>query len=486
MSPKSQSFLRHTAIYGLGAILLQAVGLILLPIHTRYLAPADFGFLQILFRIGDVLNIVLMFQGIGLATLNFFKLPDHEAGERHIAASASLFLVVVGCGGMVLATLCVNPLALFLDLQGREPTLLLGIGCVLTQGFIVMPLTLMQARLESGWYVAAMFGIALSRCLLTLLLVVWGGWGLVGVLLAFGLSHALFGIGFSLRETLRTSFRPQWTQVVAIARFALPFLPTGLCFFVIESGDQVLLSRFQGNDEVGFYGLGNQVARLATLFVIVPVFKVWQTWRYRAYESERRADLFGEALTRIAFVYAFAALGLLVLRDFVVLLLGSATYEPSRTVIGPLLLAHLFMGAAKFFDAPFHICSRTDLKPWIALASSCVIMTLYLAWIPAYGRLGAAYATLWGMLFHAAATYWVAQRVMRINLEWKRLAWLFALTIPCGLLLIFFHELRWLPLRLTVLLLWLTFFWRSSLLSPPEKQHILGWSHRLLSYVRAT
>ena len=35
---KSQSFLKHAAIYGLASMLMQAAGFVLLPLYTRYLA----------------------------------------------------------------------------------------------------------------------------------------------------------------------------------------------------------------------------------------------------------------------------------------------------------------------------------------------------------------------------------------------------------------------------------------------------------------
>lgn len=485
--PKNESFVRHTVIYGLGAFSLQLVSLMLLPLHTRYLTASEYGLLQLFLRVGEVLNILLMFQGIGLATLNVFKLPDQDESRTHIAASATIFLVGVVCLGGVMAFAFAGPVAEFLGIPGRENVLICGVLCLLAEATITMPVTLMQARLESTSYVVTMFGIAALRSLLTLLLVVGMGMGLWGVLLALGASYATFGVVCSIREMANSSFVPALFQVRGITRYALPFIPTGICFFIIQSGDQFLLSKYASLEELGHYGFGNQIARLGRMVALMPIFKVWQTWRYKAYEYARRADLFGEALTRIAFLYLLVALGLLCFRDEVASLLGSSAYEPAKAIIGPLLLAHFFMGAANFFDAPFHIRKRTDLKPWISLASTVVICLLYFAWIPVYGGIGAAFATLFGMLFHAVATFTVAQRVMWIRMEWSRVGWLLLTALPCGCLMIALSgSLLWLPVRVVALFLIPASFWRAGLISPAEKQHVrdtvfavgrkLGWS----------
>ena len=34
---------RHSAVYGLGAVAVKAVGFLMLPVYTHYLTPADYG-----------------------------------------------------------------------------------------------------------------------------------------------------------------------------------------------------------------------------------------------------------------------------------------------------------------------------------------------------------------------------------------------------------------------------------------------------------
>ena len=55
---------------------------------------------------------------------------------------------------------------------------------------------------------------------------------------------------------------------------------------------------------------------------------------------------------------------------------------------------------------------RTAFKPFLALASTLVILCLYALIIPRFGSMGAAISTLIGFIFHAVITYFVTQHVI--------------------------------------------------------------------------
>ena len=59
-----QTAVRHSAVYGLGAVLAKVLGFLLLPVYTRYLGPNDYGVLELL----DVsMSLLGMFLNMGIA-----------------------------------------------------------------------------------------------------------------------------------------------------------------------------------------------------------------------------------------------------------------------------------------------------------------------------------------------------------------------------------------------------------------------------------
>jgi O-antigen/teichoic acid export membrane protein len=58
---KVKFFFKHSSIYGIGAIVGQAVGFLLLPLYTRYLTPADYG-------VATIIDLTMAAAGVTAAS----------------------------------------------------------------------------------------------------------------------------------------------------------------------------------------------------------------------------------------------------------------------------------------------------------------------------------------------------------------------------------------------------------------------------------
>ena len=61
---ENRSFFRHALLYGLGSILVQAGGVVLVPLYTRCLSTADFGALEVLSRCAEMAGTLLLIGGL--------------------------------------------------------------------------------------------------------------------------------------------------------------------------------------------------------------------------------------------------------------------------------------------------------------------------------------------------------------------------------------------------------------------------------------
>src|SRR5438477_2823635 len=88
-------FLRHALIYGVGNTLLQAAGMLMLPLYTRFLSPAEYGALEVVTRLGEVVAVCLLFNGIRQALLMLHGQSESEEQRRTQAGTG--VAVVAGC-----------------------------------------------------------------------------------------------------------------------------------------------------------------------------------------------------------------------------------------------------------------------------------------------------------------------------------------------------------------------------------------------------
>lgn len=426
-----RSFLRHAAVYGLATVLVQAGGFILLPIYLRCLGPEDFGVLEIAGRLAETVAAVLLLTGFRQALFAFHQQANDETERRRVVTGA--FLLVGGfglAGGLGLAGL--GPW-LGAWLGGGTTTLsgglvALAVAGVLLEPLSLLPLTLIQARVESGVYilvVVAQFALRVGLCIF---LVRFLHWGVAGALTATALTGAVFGLTLTARELARGIRWPGLERLRAMLVFAFPLVPGALCYFLLNHGDRFFLLRYAGAADVGTYALGYKLASIVRLFSLVPLHMVWSSRMYEAAKGPDAANVFARAFTRILAAYLFVGLGLCLFAGEVVHLLGGPAYAGAVPIVAPIVLACYFQAAATLLDAAFFVRRRTGLKLGVTVAATLVMLLLYAVLIPPWGAMGAALATLGGFFFLAVATYLATQRIFPVHYEWSRLTGLIALT----------------------------------------------------------
>src|ERR1019366_9370443 len=132
-------------------------------------------------------------------------------------------------------------------------------------------------------------------------------------------------------------------------------------------------------------------------------------------------------------------------QDEAVRILGGAKpeYASAAVIIAPVVLAGFFQSAAALMDAGFYVRRRTGLKLYITLASTVVILVLYVVLIPTYGAMGAALATVGGFAFLAVITWNMTQRIFPVEYEWGRLVDLMGLAAGLWLVSRFLPATGW-------------------------------------------
>ncbi len=417
----NRSFLAHAAIYGFGALALQAASVILVPLYTRCLTPAEFGVLEMLSRIGEVFSVCLLANGIRLAAFTFYCQATTEQNRKRTATTVIFAQLILLAASALLAAALIPYLDLLTGIDDST-MVLFAILLVMLEGITAVPLTLIQARVESAYYVWVTAAMFCFRVTVTILAVAGFGWGVWGVLGASALTSVLFGAYLTGRELRKSSFLFDARELREVLKFAVPFLPVGVCGMLLHNGDRFFLMNFGGADQVGQYALGYKLVWAVTLLSTGPLCQVWSASMYQIFTLPGASAVVGRANTRILAAYLFAGMGLCIFDEQWLAILAPPSYSAAHTVIWPITLAYFFWIAANLMDATLWVHRRSGLKFWIILASTSVAVTLYALLIPRYGTMGAAYATLVGMLVHCAITCVVSQRVFHVRHEFGRLS----------------------------------------------------------------
>jgi O-antigen/teichoic acid export membrane protein len=469
-APLKQSFLRHALVYGLGNTLLYAASFVLLPLYTRCLDPSEYGALEILNRATEVLSLCLLFTAARQATTTFYRQSADDLGRRRVVGTVLGALLAAVLLGAVALALAAEPIAAALDI-GSPYLLRLAGGAALAEGATFVLLGLPQARLQSALFVSVNVSQLLVRIGLAITFV-WGlRLGVEGVLLASFITATLFALGLGVWAVV--CCRPIMPRETARAflRFCMPFLPGGLCLFVLTNGDRFVLRCWTGLDGVGAYALGYKLAVAVTTFTSSPLHMVWGV---RMYDVAREPDcgpVFSAMTTRILAIQAAVGLAVCLFQDEIVALLGGGRYAEAAGVIAPVMLAYWLLAGCCLMDAGFYIRRRTGLKTWINLAAMVVVMVLYLLLIPRWGIYGAAYATIGGFAFQALLTRCVVQRVFPVAYEDGRLIALLGSAVVVWTLARLVPSAVWTAgVKGALWALWVALLWTWGVITAEEKR----------------
>jgi hypothetical protein len=101
---------RHSAIYGLGDLVARLLGVLLLPLYTAYLSPADYGKIEILVAASAVLLVVLR-RGVSEGFFRFYFDSPETAHRRTVVRTTFWFTMTTATVALVLATAFAEPLS---------------------------------------------------------------------------------------------------------------------------------------------------------------------------------------------------------------------------------------------------------------------------------------------------------------------------------------------------------------------------------------
>lgn len=428
MSPQEKSFLKSAAIYGVGALLQQVANILLVPIYTRFMSKQEFGLLEVVNRVGEVVVIALMIRGLRMATLTFYKQAENDVQRARTASTISMLVAIIlpFIGGTLL--LFGEPLAHFVHVQESD-VLVFAILVAFLDGLLVVPLAVMQARIEPLHFIAVSIGLLLTKIALCVVLVVYYERGIWGVLIASAVSTGTFGVLLTLREWKRGSFHFNLAIIPAVMRYSLPFVPAGLCGFLLHSGDRFFLKQYDvPNDVIADYALAYRLVTAIALVSVTPLYQVWSSQMYDAAKRPDAAHRFGLMTARHLNAFLFVAMTMCVFKEEVIRILGGKKYEAAAAMIPPLAAAYYCFHASCLLDSAFYVTRSTVWKLPISIVGVIVTVGLYVLWIPTHGTWGAVFATLVGFISFAAVTWICSQYAFPSQYDYGRLLGMFLIS----------------------------------------------------------
>jgi O-antigen/teichoic acid export membrane protein len=412
---------KMTAGYSLVSLLGPVFTILLTPLYTRVLAPADYGVVDVALTLSSFL-IALGLMGMDGA-LNVYFFDSDVAHQRNLVTTATLFAGGLGLAlGMALFAIG-GPLALFLfkDITQRNLIYMLAISIVCVPVYNVI---LAGLRLQMSVTRVNILGLVglVSTVLFNLVLVLLLDWKATGVIAANMLVNVTaFGLALwlahrSLRGRIRLSL------LGPLARVGFGLLPGSISFLLLANVDRLMLTQFVSQTDIGLYSIANKLASM--LWVIIG--PAWSAWWPLALEMAQKPG----APSQYARIYEYfmagsmwLALGIGLFAPQILEVFTRSAYVPAApfallllACVGPLGLS------AYFFQISLYIRKLTPMISLAYVVSAGVNIALNLWLMPRLGVWGAVLATILAALPLMTIMYSAGQRALFVPYRWGRVS----------------------------------------------------------------
>ncbi len=426
----------QTAIYGLSSIVGRFLNYLMVPLYTYAFSKAEYGVVSEFYAYTGFLGTLLVF---GFET-GFFRFSQDEENKAKVYSTALNFVLVANLVFILLIAVFVSPVSEAL----RYPThheyfywfaLILVFDSVATIPF---------ARLRSenkAWHFA---GIKFLEIGLTILLNLFF---FVVCKRAFEAdANSLFGkmynpeigVGYIfianliassfklllLSPLLRGIFGGIDTALLKkMIRYSLPMVIIGFAGIINEMLDRAILKFLLPFDaktnmeQLGIYGACYKLSILMTLFI--------QAFRYAAEpfffshaKEKNSTKVYVDVMKYFVIVCVTIFLLVTLYIDVFKYFIGK-DFREGLSIVPVLLLANLFLGVYVNLSIWYKLSDKTLLGSFVSIGGALLTVVLNIAFIPAYGYVASAWATLACYASMAIVSYLLGQKFYPVEYDLK-------------------------------------------------------------------
>lgn len=411
--------LNQIIVYGLGDTINKLAAILLVPLFTRYLSPAEYGVAGLLI-VANSLLIGFCDLGMSSGLLRYFKEEDED--KRHKLVNTAQ-IVLVGLT-LVIAFICLPFTTQISQLFFKSP----NYSYLVALNLFTIPLTVSVSAVTLSWrmaekaklYATVNTSRVITGFLINIVLIVFLHRGVKGLFEGPLINALIYSIGilsFNLQIS-KLKFSKEHFQKMFI--FGFPFIFSGIFLWIVNWADRFILSRLTNLTEVGLYGLGYSLG----MAVMLPVGAFNSAWTafYMSIAKEANAKkIYSLILTYYFLVIIFFVLIISIYSRDYFYFFTPEIYHGAYIVVPIIALAYTFNGSFLITAIASFLAKKTYLDPIIEFVAAAINVSLMFVLIPAMGRMGAAWATLAAYVALPVMIVILTYRFYEIKYEYGRI-----------------------------------------------------------------
>ncbi|MBN1306077.1 MAG: oligosaccharide flippase family protein [Anaerolineales bacterium] len=420
-------FIKDSAIYGVALMLARGVSILLLPLYTHVLAPADYGIVDLLTPVINFMGILLPLE-IAQALYRIFPDAESEEEKTAFASSAMWFVVAVHIIFIgVMLPFASHLAVLLLRDSSLGIYIILGLATLLAIGPYNLTVLLLRCQFQAVAFSITNLVFTLASIGFSILFVLILRMGIIGVLIgnALGYFVGLALAFFFARQNYRLVFSP--AKLKEMLRFSVPLVPSSAGYFIMLYFSRPAIALLRGLADVGLFGIAARLVSPIPLAVnafsgsLTPL--IYSRYReestpaeiariFRVFFAGCMVLLLGTSLFSLELLHIFTA----------------PDYYAAANLI-PMMAVSAIISGLYLFTPGLAIAKKTGIIAVLYILSGVLNIGLNYLLIPFLGVVGAALATLLSVFINFVLSMYFSQKYYPVPHQWMRFVSGFVVTI---------------------------------------------------------
>ena len=430
-------WLKNSSIYSIGDLSMKALSAIFLPLLTFYLTPSSLGVWSLSMTILTGLTTIFNLALHGAATRFFYDYDlEHDRDQFNDFMGTLLSWLLIWSSCLSVLFLLVGPFILESVLP-QFPFWPYG-ACIIIMAFLgvlgSIPKALWAAAEKPKLFVSvSALGSGLDL-LGSLFFVIGLRLDIAGLFLGKMISLTILAVVF-LSYSIR-SIGLAWhiSHLKSALKFSLPLVPHLLAHWVLAMVDRLMIESYfsradvshshivgnigknTGLHAVGIYAVGYTFINILNT-ITVAVNRAWIPKFNRFYADESSRPFIAKSITYFLLVILAVGTTFSLFSPLIVKGFFASDYHQAAELTTVLCIGGIFQGMYFIYVAGIFYHKNTTLIPWVTMLSGLVNLGLNAWWIPRYGLIGAAWATVVGYACLCWGARWACRRFTYLPFE---------------------------------------------------------------------
>ena len=348
---------KQSLVYVLGQALSRIVGFFMIPIYTNFIAPKNYGAMELIEILIAVVGVILA-CGVEQSMSRFYYDTKSIKKRNTIVSTIILGFSIIGLPIVILLVLCSNYFSQLVISEIYYQNCI-KIALITVWFGILNEIGLSYLRMR---YMAKLFVfVTISQLIISLSLniyfIVFLKLEIFGIFLSTFIAVGIISISMNIIILKKIKLNFNKKVLIELIKFGLPLIPVRLGLMIGFVSNRYFLRWLGAPDPqialamVGVYSLGAKFATIVNRFVTVPFNAFWNPRRMELLLSNDPIanNTISKMCTYSSLITIYIALGLSCGIEDLIKIISNERYHEAFTVVPFISLAYVVLGLETHF-----------------------------------------------------------------------------------------------------------------------------------------